>query len=224
MTTLSLQAPVEEARTFADLLGQLGNVPPDRILLKPAPGHAAEQDVIDLYNRERRLCELVDGTLVEKAMGLRESMLAGALIAMLRAFVLPRNLGIVTGEAGMVRLMAGLIRIPDVAFVSWSRLPGGVVPQDPVPDLAPDLAIEVLSPSNTRAEMDRKRREYFAAGVRLVWQIDPENRTVAAYTDPDRSTQVDAGGTLDGGPVLPGFTVPLGELFAELDRQAPQQA
>ena len=57
-------------------------------------------------------------------------------------FVQLHNLGLVTGEAGMMRLMAGLVRIPDVAFISWTRLPHQCVPTEPVPDLAPDLAVE----------------------------------------------------------------------------------
>src|SRR4029453_3829595 len=110
---------------------------------------------------------LVDGVLVEKAMGLRESYLAIVLSTILWNFVQLRNLGVVTGEAGMMRLMAGLVRIPDVAFISWTRLPHQCVPTEPVPDLAPDLAVEVLSAGNTSGEMARKRQEYFAAGVHL---------------------------------------------------------
>ena len=76
---------------------------------------------------------------------------------------------IVVGEAGMMRISQGLVRIPDVSFVSWDRLPEGKVPSEPIPALAPDLAVEVLSQGNTAKEMNRKRREYFEAGVRLVW-------------------------------------------------------
>lgn len=217
MTTLS-HTP---ARTFADLLRQLGGVPPDRIRLDPPPGRATVQDVIDLYARERRLYELLDDTLVEKAAGIRKSILAGVIVSALRAFVIPRNLGIVTGGAGTMRLSAGLVRIPDVAFVSWGRCPGGRVPLEPVPDLSPDLAVEVLSESNTRAELDRKLREYFASGVRLAWVIDPGPRTASVYDAAGAATAVlDAAGVLDGGAVLPGFALPLADLFAELDRRA----
>jgi hypothetical protein len=82
--------------------------------------------------------------------------------------------------------------------------------------LVPDLAVEVLSPSNTEAEMARKRQEYFAAGVRLVWMVDPDARTVTVYTAPDQSTVLGEVDTLSGDPVLPGFTLPLRDLFAEL--------
>jgi Uma2 family endonuclease len=120
----------------------------------------------------------------------------------------------------MMKLFAGLVRIPDVAFASWDRLPGGKVPSEPVPLLAPDLAIEILSPSNTPQEMARKRREYFSAGVRLVWIIDLDARTASIYTAPEPPLIVSESQSIDGGSVLPGFVLPLRGLFAELDRQA----
>src|SRR6267154_6789969 len=90
-------------QTLGDLLDRLGGISPDRVLCEPPPGQATEIDVTRAETQEGRLCELVDGTLVEKAMGFNESLLAGALISLLRAFVIPRNLGLVSGEAGMMR-------------------------------------------------------------------------------------------------------------------------
>ena len=159
--------------TLAHLLEQLGGIAPGRVRFRPAPGTAIEKDILEVEAHEDRLCELVDGVLVEKAMGWRASLLASVLITLLSNFVRPRNLGLVTGEAGMVWLASGLVRIPDVAFVSWDRLPNRRVPSDPIPAVAPDLAVEVLSAGNTPGEMARKRQEYFAAGVRLVWLVDP---------------------------------------------------
>jgi Uma2 family endonuclease len=202
--------------TLADLLAQLGNITPARVRFRPLPGTATEQDVLDVQAREDRLCELVDGVLVEKAMGFRESFLARVLITILWSFVEPRRLGLVTGADGLMRLAPGLIRIPDIAFVSWERLPGQRVPAEPIPDLAPDLAVEVLSVGNTPAEMARKRQEYFAAGVRLAWLVDPVTRTVEVYTTDDRATTLHEADTLEGGTVLPGFTLQLQELFAKL--------
>ncbi len=171
--------------------------------------------MIEVERREDRLCELVDGALVEKVPGFRESLLAAALAGTLRDFVVPRNLGLVSGPDGMLRLSPGLVRSPDVAFVSWDRIPDRRVPESPIPDLAPDLAVEVLSPSNTAAEMARKRGEYFAAGVRLVWLVDPRSRTVTVHDAEGRSAVLDETATLDGGAVLPGFALPLRGLFAE---------
>jgi len=134
--------------------------------------------------------------------------------------VRPGNLGLVTAPDGTVRLWAGRVRIPDVAFFSWDRLPGRQRPQAPIPTLAPDLAVEVLSRGNTPGEMRRKREDYFTAGVRLVWEVDPAARTVQVYTAPEAAAAVlTEGDTLDGGGVLIGFRLPLATLFAELDRQ-----
>ncbi len=217
MTSVLMTAGAIE--TLADLLAQLGDIAPERVRFHPLPGTTTEQDVLDVHTRQGRLCELVDGVLVEKGMEFRESFLAIALSAILWGFVKPRNLGLVTGEAGMVRLASGLIRIPDVAFISWDRLPDRRVPTEPIPGLVPDLVVEVLSASNTAAEMDRKRREYFAAGVRLAWFVDPVSRAVEVYTAVNQSTMLHAEHTLEGGAVLPGFALPLQELFDELDRQ-----
>ncbi len=211
---------VPASRTLADLLECLGGISPARVLLRPAPGMAVVADLVAMDRNGELLPELVEGTLVERAMGFRESALAGVLIALLRDFVVPRNLGVVTGEAGLVELAAGLVRGPDVAFTSWDRIRGRRMPDDAFPRLAPDLAVEILSPGNTPAEMARKRREYFGAGVRLVWEVDPVRRTVAVYTSPEGPTVLDAAQTLDGGDVLPGLSIALASVFAELDRQA----
>ncbi len=205
-------------KTLADLLDRLGGVPLDRIRFRPSPGTATVQDVIEAQQREGKLCELVEGVLLEKVMGFVQSALACFLIEVLRSFVVPRNLGIVTGPDGTVELMSGLIRIPDVAFTQWDRLPGRRYPTAPVPQLAPNLAVQVLSQSNTPGEMAVKRQDYFTAGVKLVWEIDPNARTVTVYTSVTDVTTLTAADTLDGGPVLPGFTLSLQDLFAELDR------
>jgi Uma2 family endonuclease len=205
--------------TLADLLEHLGGVSANRVRFPPALGTATEKDILEIHDRDRRLYELIEGVLVEKAMGLRESFLAVTLAAILLNFVRPRKLGIVTGADGMMRLTSGLVRIPDVAFISWERLPHRRVPTEPIPEVAPDLAVEVLSTGNTPGEMARKRQEYFAAGVQVVWQVDPRARTVEVYTTPDASTVLHETQTLEGGRALPGFVLPLSELFAELDQQ-----
>jgi Uma2 family endonuclease len=214
-----ISSPPETIDTLADLLDRLGGVPPERVRWRPLPGTATEKDVIEADCHEDRLCELVDATLVEKAMGFRESALAMALGDWLRDHVNPRNLGIVSGESGMMRLFPGLVRIPDVAFASWKRFPDRRMPTEPIPDLVPDLVVEILSESNTEKEMARKYREYFQAGVQLVWEIDLKKRAVIVYTAPDRSTLLNETQTLEGDDILPGFTLPLAQLFGELDRK-----
>jgi Uma2 family endonuclease len=207
-------------RSFADVLRHLGDVAPDRIRWEPHPGTATVADLVAVNDRkDGPACELVEGFLVEKAVGYSESLLAARLIGFLLTWVLPRNLGHVLAPDGSVHLLPGVVRLPDVAFVPWDRLPRGVRPEAPAPAVVPALVVEVLSVSNTPAEMTRKRREYFTAGVRLAWEVDPRARTVAVYTRPDPADAVLAvGQSLDGGAVLPGFALALADLFGELDR------
>ena len=122
-TPASGRAPLADLANLGELLKRLGNIPAERVRLHPTPGTATEKDVIDILDRENRPCELVEGTLVEKAMGYEESEIAGLLITFLNIFVRPRKLGIVTGADGTIRLFPGLVRIPDVAFASWDCFP-----------------------------------------------------------------------------------------------------
>ncbi len=217
--TPAILAP-ERSETLADLHERLGFIPLDRIRMQPAPGTATEADVLAPPGGVKRLCELVDGVLVEKPMGYYESRLAVVLIYMLERFLEQNDLGIVLGEAATLRLAPGLVRLPDVSFVSWTHFPNRQLPRAPIPDLAPDLAVEVLSPSNTAAEMARKRREYFAGGALLVWEVYPAASTVAVYTAPDHSTLLDASQSVDGGTLLPGFTLSIRDWF---DRAGQRQ-
>lgn len=204
---------------MADVMKRLGDVPLDRIRFHPPPGTATLEDVTRIQEKESRLCELIDGVLLEKAVGMRESFLAVFLGGLLNAFVRPRNLGVIMGPDGTLELMTGLVRIPDLAFFKWDRFPDRRLPEDPITLVAPNLAIEVLSVSNTLGEMAMKRIDYFQAGVELAWEIDPQKRTVTVYTSPTESTTLGSKDTLDGGAVLPGFQLPLADLFGELDRQ-----
>lgn len=213
-----VKTPFPADWTVADLLAHFGDISPSRIRLFPAPGVAAERDVTAIHDREDRLYELVDGVLVEKVMGYQESVLAMELGRLLGNFVAEHDRGIVAGPDGTMRLMPGLVRIPDISFVAWEHLPGRRLPEGPLPDLVPDLTVEVLSEGNTAKEMERKLKDYFFAGVRLVWYVDPSRRTVQVYTAPDQLLELREGQTLDGGVVLPGFTLPLEQLFAKLPR------
>ncbi len=203
--------------TIADLLKRLGGIPPKRVRLVPTPGTATEKDVIRAEARTGRICELIDGVLVEKTMGAYESAVAAAIIFFLKTYLQRRRLGVVLGEAGLLRILPRQVRIPDVAFLSWRGLGGRRLPREPILGAAPDLAVEVLSKGNTKAEMARKLRDYFAAGVRLVWFIDPRTRTARSYTAPDQCQSIGEEGSLSGGEVLPQFELTLRELFAEAE-------
>jgi Uma2 family endonuclease len=208
----SLTTPALE--TMADLLEQL-HVPPERILLRPPPGEATEKDLL----KTPRLCELIDGVLVEKAMGFYESRLAVVLGCILDAFAEKNHMGIVLGEGGLMRVSAGQVRIPDVAFYSWNQFPNKLLPEGQILDLVPDLAVEILSPTNTKKEMQRKRREYFTGGAQLVWEVEPQSKVVRVFKAADEYETVGEGGTLGGAEVLPGFTLSVTEWFERAGRR-----
>ncbi|MDG3002884.1 Uma2 family endonuclease [Paludisphaera mucosa] len=207
-----------EFQTVQDVIDQVGGVPPSRIRMKPTPGSATEADAIALHEKKRALCELVDGVLVEKGMGYVESLIAGAIYAMIRGFVRARKLGVASVADGPYLIAPGLILIPDVAFVSWERCPGGRVSRRAVAEVVPDLAVEVLSASNTRAEMDRKRQAYFDAGTSSVWMVSTHERTIAIYDRGiDEPRKYGEGDVIELQEILPGFRLSLAELFGELD-------
>ena len=202
--------------TVADLLDRLG-VPPARVWTIPIPGTADEDDLLYAVGQLGRSCELVDATLVEKAMGSAESLIASYLIGLLWAHLASHKLGgKVLAPDALLRVTGRQVRGPDVSYIAAGQLPNGV-PSDPVWDVAPALAVEVVSESNTPAEMRRKRHEYFSGGTSIVWIVDPPSRTVAVYTAPEQFTTLTAADRLTGGTVLPGFDVAVADVFRPLD-------
>ncbi len=199
--------------TLADLLHRLGDIPLERIRFRPSPGTATEQDVLEAKAQTGRLCELVDGVLVEKPLGYYESRLVMVLGFFLEAYLEDNALGIVLGESGPTRMEPGLVRMSDVAFYSWKHFPNRLLPPGSFLTQAPDLAVEILSPGNTEREMERKRAEYFAGGSRLVWQVYPASRRVRVYKSVDAFVELTEEDTLDGETVLPGFTLSIRRWF-----------
>ena len=172
--------------TMADVQAHLVGFPPDRIRMYPSPGTATEQDLLAAESRSNRIFELIDGTLVEKTTASIESALAAALIHFLYLFADTRCLGMVLAPDGLLKILPGQVRAPDVSFIRWERFPGRRPFSLPIFPVVPDLAIEILSPNNTAEEMERKLHDYFSAGVRLVWYIDPRTQTARAYTARDQ--------------------------------------
>jgi Uma2 family endonuclease len=211
-----------QEQTIADLLNRLGGVPGYRVRLIPAPGTATEQDVIAVHDRTNRLCELVDGVLVEKVAGLDESVLAVLLAGSFLNYLKEHDFGKLVGADGMIRLFPGLVRIPDVAFISWSRFPKKRLRRGEIPAVVPELVVEVLSKGNTAREMARKLDEYFRAGVRQVWYVDRKRRTVRVFTSPKQSSVLSEDDHLDGGDILPGFRFSIRAWFAEAERSGPR--
>lgn len=165
--------------------------------------------------------ELIEGEIEEMApAGGEHGIIALNTGAEIRNFAKAHDLGYVTAaETGYVlhRRPGGkdTVLAPDIGFVSKARAPEGL-PKQFVP-FAPDLAVEVISPSESYTQVARKVALYLRYGTRLVWVIDPSNKTVQAHTLADgvqSSRTLDEAGMLDGGDVLPGFTLTIREIFA----------
>ncbi len=209
---------MEPIRTVADLLAKHGDIPPERILMTPVPGTATEADAIQLADRaDKRLCELVNGTLVEQASSFHSSVLAAWIGYLLWDCVDGQNLGFLLGASGMARMTNANVRMPDVSFFSWEQCGSRTIPDLAMMPVAPELAVEILSSSNTGREMRQKREEYFASGTRLVWESDPRSRTVRVFANAQDSVLLTEDDRLTGGDVLPGFDVAVREVFGKLD-------
>jgi Uma2 family endonuclease len=202
---------------------RLLGIPAHRIVLEPAPGTATEEDVIHLLHRHNRICELIDGTLVEKPMGTRESFLAMTIGRMLGNYVAEHELGLVAGADGPYRMPQGNTRFPDVSFVPWSALPDGELPEDAIWSVVPTLAVEVLSESNTHEEMVQKWAELTELGTQVMWLIDPATTTAEIWRPGADAITLNLTGVLDAAPALPGFLLPLADVFDSLKpRRAPK--
>lgn len=157
-----------------------------------------------------RKWELVDGGAKEVPTSFLHGQIIFLLSQLLGPFLRGRG-GISLGQAGF-RMRCGNVRVPDLSFTRRERLPGGAVPNT-FGDAAPDLCVEIISPSEDRADMACKVEEYFASGAVLVWHVFPDTQTVLVFTSPTLSVTLSAGDTLTGGDLLPGFSCRVGDLF-----------
>jgi Uma2 family endonuclease len=159
--------------------------------------------------------EVIRGEMLPVSpVGIDHSDVAGDVLVTLKLWVRARNLGLVGGEIGFALSRDPLtVLAPDVAFIRVERVPSGRERQRFF-NGAPDLAVEVVSPSETSPETHDKVLLYLDAGTPLVWVVHPERRTVTVYSR-DRTARIfTEGETLDGGNVLPGFTLPVADIFA----------
>jgi Uma2 family endonuclease len=163
------------------------------------------------------LYEVIDGKIVEKDVGAQQAEIAGLVTQIMGPFARTHRLGRVIPEmVYRIDPVKNLQRRPDVSFVSDAKWPSRKrVPNVPVWDMVPDLAIEIVSPNNTADQVQDKRLEYFQAGVRQVWVIYPRQREAHVYTATTSVTILTAGQELDGGDLLPGFRLPLSALFED---------
>ena len=167
-------------------------------------------------NGDQRRFELIRGELRVMSLGKPlHGIICARIGSALFRFVEANDLGMAFGaETGfVVGRDPDSVLGADASFVSHERL-ATVENFEKYFPFAPDLAVEVLSPGNTRREMEEKIAMYFAAGSRAVWVFDPKKRTAAAYTSPADVRVIGEGEAFDGGEVLPGFTLDLAKLFA----------
>lgn len=172
------------------------------------------QELLDRGD-DGRQWELVEGVLHEVApAGIRGSQIALRVGARLIRFVEERGLGAAFGaDAGFIlHHQPDTVRSPDVAFICADRLPLDL-DRDGFFDGAPDLAVEVVSPTDRPRDVSRKVREYLQAGTQLVWVIEPRKQHVTEHAPGQEPRVLTGDMALDGGAVLPGFTLPLRELF-----------
>ena len=168
--------------------------------------------MIALYANTDRSFELIDGEMVEKMPTEQHGSIIANLLTQLVLFVKQHKLGIVTTDARhrVAEDKHNDFR-PDISYISFARK-NEVVRKGVVP-LMPDLAVEVKSPDDSAVLMRKKAAYYIENGSKLVWLIYPLKRTVEVYTADGDLRILDDDGTLDGADVLPGFTMPVRELF-----------
>ena len=158
--------------------------------------------------------ELVEGKLVPVTpAGARQGAITARIACLLDEFIESHDLGVGGAGTGVIlRRDPDTVRGPDVSFVAKARIPATGIPTG-YWTLAPDLAIEVVSPSDRPSDVHTKLADYFSAGTRLVWVVEPETRVVCAYRSLHDMQAIGDGNELDGGDVLPGFRCPVKRLF-----------
>jgi Uma2 family endonuclease len=171
------------------------------------------RDLLEM-GEEAEWCELVDGELVKMSpSGLPEARVVRTILLLLGIFVSQHRLGEVFGPDLGYELTPHRVRAPDISFVTTEKIAAYGNPHG-FAKLVPDLVVEVLSPDVKYGYLQRKIRNYFEAGVRLLWIVDPEMQTVTVYHtsyDPCVLTTADI---LSGEDVIPGFACRVAELFA----------
>ena len=192
---------------------------------QPAPADLAaptEDDEVSFeeflaIEDEERSWELVDGHLKERSGGVYESLVAARIIRGLCNDVEAAGIGgYVLTEEAVFRCFENQKtgRKPDVSYVAAGRL-GSEDLRSAYLKVSPDLAVEVISPSDRLRQVRAKEQQYLNAGVRLLWRVDPDHREVTVYAAGEKPRLVVADECLDGGDVLPGLSLSVGDLFVD---------
>ena len=182
---------------------------------RPVPAPAPSPPPPDPYaTDEDGLFEVVRGVRVEKTMGLIENVIAGTLHGYLAPFCRANPVGHAVIETMFAIPGSGNDRKPDVAFVSFGRWPQArPIPRVNAWAVAPDLAVEVISPTDKMFEVFEKLHEYFAGGVRQVWHVLSHVEQVHVWDSPTSVRVLTRADELTGDPVVPGFRLPVADLF-----------
>jgi Uma2 family endonuclease len=157
--------------------------------------------------------ELVDGELVEREMGYKSAYTSARIIGLLYEFTHRKNIGwIADSEAGFQCFPddPNRVRKPDVTFTRKERLPD---PPSGNCRISPDIAVEVVSPNDLYSKLTLKVEEYLRAAVKLVWVVDPDSKTILVYRCDNTVSKLSVNDELSGEDALPGFHVPVAEIF-----------
>lgn len=174
------------------------------------------EELWDMPDIPGKQLELVRGELAEMPTpGAIHNLIVGLMYRLISAFASDHRLGVAFGDNMRYALSRGpdTVRIPDVSFVAWERVPESGIPEGSwlIP---PDLAVEVVSPTDNANDVYDKAREYVESGVRIVWVFWPKRRAVSVHTRDEKTAELGPDDLLDGGDVLPRFSVRVSELFA----------
>jgi Uma2 family endonuclease len=164
----------------------------------------------ELPERKNRLYELIKEEIVEKGASFTPSRIAIRIGRFIGNFA--DAVGYVTGADGAYILSDEDEFMPDVGYISKARLPSEPERQVHGP---PDLAVEVKSPTDTKRELRLKAEDYIRYGTKMVWLVFPDDQRIEVYLPGQDVRDLDINGVVDGGEVLPGFTLPVRDIFGE---------
>ena len=174
-------------------------------------GPATLQDLLN-SPKDGNKYELVDGEIVVSPAGMRHSEVAINIGGLIWEFLQKNPIGKLYASDVGIAFPDGNVRSPDVTYVSIAKLPEGRSPET-FGEVIPDLAVEVLSPSDSLKELGRKIGEFLENGVPIVWLVDPARQTVTVYRSLTETQQLTSKDTITAEPVLPGFSVPINRFF-----------
>ena len=177
--------------------------------------HEKPVTIDDMYRmpKDGRKYELVDGEIVVSPAGMLHAEIVINIVHIIATYLDENRIGKVYGDNMGLIFPNGNLRSPDVSFIRMEKLPEGKSPVT-FGEMVPDLAVEVLSPSDSPRHVAQKIGEFLEYGAALVWLVDPQARTVTVYRSLSQTQQFTAGDTISAEPVLPGFGCVISRFFS----------